>query len=97
MRLPFACGISVAFVVCASVVPGANDAGYVPFLVFMGGGRSPSQRSPCQHAHILAELKLLTTPIGGTVLVAAAFNDGAAWVLLALVLLDCGALPQQGL
>ena len=31
-----------------------------------------------------AELKLLTTAIGETAMAAAAFNDVAAWVLLAL-------------
>jgi len=43
-------------------------------------------------ARILAELKLLTTRVGETAMAAAAFNDVAAWVLLALAV----ALAGQG-
>lgn len=82
ISLPFACGVGVAFVVRAGAVPGADQAGYAPFLVFMGVALSITAFPVL--ARILAELKLLTTPIGETALAAAAFNDVAAWVLLAL-------------
>eukprot|EP00257_Ricinus_communis_P027979 XP_025015393.1 cation/H(+) antiporter 20-like [Ricinus communis] len=41
-------------------------------------------------ARILAELKLLTTQVGETTLAAAAFNNVAAWILLALAIALAG-------
>ncbi|TVU18258.1 hypothetical protein EJB05_34347 [Eragrostis curvula] len=87
ISLPFACGVGVAFVLRAAI-PGADQAGYAPFLVFMGVALSITA-FPVM-ARILAELKLLTTPIGETALAAAAFNDVAAWVLLALAVAISG-------
>ncbi|CAL9159237.1 unnamed protein product [Musa hybrid cultivar] len=81
ISLPFSCGVGVAFVL-RSAVPGADVAGYGPFLVFMGVALSITAFPVL--ARILAELKLLTTPVGETAMAAAAFNDVAAWVLLAL-------------
>ncbi|CAD6273232.1 unnamed protein product [Miscanthus lutarioriparius] len=88
ISLPFACGVGVAFVLRAAI-PGADQAGYAPFLVFMGVALSITA-FPVM-ARILAELKLLTTPIGETALAAAAFNDVAAWVLLALAVAISGS------
>jgi Kef-type K+ transport system membrane component KefB len=88
ISLPFACGVGVAFAL-RRAVPGADQAGYAPFLVFMGVALSITA-FPVM-ARILAELKLLTTPIGETALAAAAFNDVAAWVLLALAVAISGA------
>ncbi|KAL6624807.1 hypothetical protein ACP70R_032128 [Stipagrostis hirtigluma subsp. patula] len=88
ISLPFACGVGVAFVL-RRAVPGADQAGYAPFLVFMGVALSITA-FPVM-ARILAELKLLTTPIGETALAAAAFNDVAAWVLLALAVAISGS------
>ncbi|XP_062230537.1 cation/H(+) antiporter 20-like [Phragmites australis] len=87
ISLPFACGVGVAFVL-RSTIPGADQAGYAPFLVFMGVALSITAFPVL--ARILAELKLLTTPIGETALAAAAFNDVAAWVLLALAVAISG-------
>lgn len=81
ISLPFLCGIGIA-VVLRKEVPGADSAGYLPFLVFMGVSLSITAFPVL--ARILAELKLLTTAIGETAMAAAAFNDVAAWVLLAL-------------
>ncbi|KAF8667163.1 hypothetical protein HU200_053352 [Digitaria exilis] len=87
ISLPFACGVGVAFVL-RRAIPGADQAGYAPFLVFMGVALSITAFPVL--ARILAELKLLTTPIGETALAAAAFNDVAAWVLLALAVAISG-------
>ncbi|KAG8084573.1 hypothetical protein GUJ93_ZPchr0010g10609 [Zizania palustris] len=88
ISLPFACGVGVAFVLRREL-PGAAQAGYAPFLVFMGVALSITAFPVL--ARILAELKLLTTPIGETALAAAAFNDVAAWVLLALAVAISGS------
>jgi hypothetical protein len=55
-------------------VPGVDQAGYASFLVFMGVALYIT--AFLVMAHVLAELKLLTTPIGETAL--------TAWVLLPL-------------
>ncbi|KAK1311743.1 Cation/H(+) antiporter 20 [Acorus calamus] len=81
ITLPFVCGIGVAFVLRSSV-PGADQVGFIQFLVFMGVALSITAFPVL--ARILAELKLLTTPVGEIAMAAAAFNDIAAWVLLAL-------------
>uniref|UniRef100_A0A0D9WHU8 Cation/H+ exchanger transmembrane domain-containing protein n=1 Tax=Leersia perrieri TaxID=77586 RepID=A0A0D9WHU8_9ORYZ len=87
ISLPFGCGVCVAFLL-REHLPGAAESGYVPFLVFMGVALSITAFPVL--ARILAELKLLTTPIGETALAAAAFNDVAAWVLLALAVAISG-------
>uniref|UniRef100_A0A6I9QP34 Cation/H(+) antiporter 20 n=1 Tax=Elaeis guineensis var. tenera TaxID=51953 RepID=A0A6I9QP34_ELAGV len=81
ISLPFVSGVGVAFVLRSSL-PGADSAGYGPFLVFMGVALSITAFPVL--ARILAELKLLTTQVGEIAMAAAAFNDVAAWVLLAL-------------
>jgi Kef-type K+ transport system membrane component KefB len=81
ISLPFACGVGVAFVLRRNI-PGAEAADYAPFLVFMGVSLSITAFPVL--ARILAELKLLTTRLGETAMAAAAFNDVAAWILLAL-------------
>ncbi|XP_020582972.1 LOW QUALITY PROTEIN: cation/H(+) antiporter 20-like [Phalaenopsis equestris] len=81
ISLPFACGVGVAFIL-RNRVSNADQAAYAPFLVFMGVALSITAFPVL--ARILAELNLLTTPLGETALSAAAFNDVAAWVLLAL-------------
>ncbi|WOK93759.1 cation/H(+) antiporter 20-like [Canna indica] len=91
ISLPFACGIGVAFVL-RSAVPGADESGYAPFLVFMGVSLSITAFPVL--ARILAELKLLTAPVGETAMAAAAFNDVAAWVLLALAVALSGSTGE---
>ncbi|KAF5750952.1 cation/H(+) antiporter 20-like [Tripterygium wilfordii] len=87
ISLPFVCGIGVAYVL-RQTVDGADKVGYGQFLVFMGVALSITAFPVL--ARILAELKLLTTQIGETAMAAAAFNDVAAWILLALAVALAG-------
>ncbi|XP_062095666.1 cation/H(+) antiporter 20-like [Humulus lupulus] len=87
ITLPFVCGIGVAFVL-RKTIEGADKVGYAPFLVFMGVSLSITAFPVL--ARILAELKLLTTQLGETAMAAAAFNDLAAWILLALAVALAG-------
>ncbi|RWR76797.1 cation/H+ antiporter 20 [Cinnamomum micranthum f. kanehirae] len=88
ITLPFLCGIFVAFVF-RKTISGAADVAYGPFLVFTGVALSITAFPVL--ARILAELKLLTTSVGETAMAAAAFNDVAAWVLLALAVALSGS------
>lgn len=81
ISLPFICGIGIAFVL-RKTIDGADKAGYGQFLVFMGVALSITAFPVL--ARILAELKLLTTQLGEIAMAAAALNDVAAWILLAL-------------
>ncbi|XWS59791.1 hypothetical protein CRYUN_Cryun08bG0151900 [Craigia yunnanensis] len=87
ISLPFICGIGVAFVI-RKTVDGADKVGYGQFLVFMGVALSITAFPVL--ARILAELKLLTTQVGEIAMAAAAFNDVAAWILLALAVALAG-------
>lgn len=87
ISVPFICGIGVAYVL-RQTVDGADQVGYGQFLVFMGVSLSITAFPVL--ARILAELKLLTTQVGETAMAAAAFNDIAAWVLLALAVALAG-------
>lgn len=87
ISLPFICGIGVA-VILRKTVDGADKAGFPQFLVFMGVALSITAFPVL--ARILAELKLLTTRVGETAMAAAAFNDVAAWILLALAVALAG-------
>ncbi|XP_042478192.1 cation/H(+) antiporter 20-like [Macadamia integrifolia] len=93
ITLPFVCGIGVAYAVRATV-QAAKEAGYLQFFVFMGVSLSITAFPVL--ARILAELKLLTTQVGETALAAAAFNDLAAWVLLALAVALAGNNGSTG-
>jgi len=79
ISLPFAIGIGSSFVLKQSIAKGSDNAA---FLVFMGVALSITAFPVL--ARILAELKLLTTNVGRTAMSAAAINDIAAWILLAL-------------
>ncbi|KAK6943682.1 Cation/H+ exchanger [Dillenia turbinata] len=87
ISLPFLGGVGVAFVL-RKTVEGADKVGYGQFLVFMGVALSITAFPVL--ARILAELKLLTTHVGETAMAAAAFNDVAAWILLALAIALAG-------
>lgn len=87
ISLPFVCGIGVAFVL-RKVIDGADKVGFAQFVVFMGVALSITAFPVL--ARILAELKLLTTHVGQTAMAAAAFNDVAAWILLALAIALAG-------
>lgn len=90
ISLPFICGIGVA-IVLRKTIDGADKVGFGQFLVFMGVALSITAFPVL--ARILAELKLLTTQIGETAMAAAAFNDVAAWILLALAIALAGNGP----
>lgn len=93
ISLPFVGGAAVA-VVLRRTIEGADRAGYGPFLVFMGVSLSITAFPVL--ARILAELKLLTTRVGETAMAAAAFNDVAAWILLALAVALAGSGMEGG-
>lgn len=81
ITLPFAFGIGTSLVFRATVSAEVSQA---PFLVFMGVALSITAFPVL--ARILAELKLLTTDVGRMAMSAAAVNDVAAWILLALAI-----------
>ncbi|XAR55106.1 hypothetical protein NMG60_11030501 [Bertholletia excelsa] len=86
ITLPFALGIGSSFALQATI---SKDVSKAPFLVFMGVALSITAFPVL--ARILAELKLLTTDIGRVALSAAAVNDVAAWILLALAVALSGS------
>ncbi|KAG0480009.1 hypothetical protein HPP92_010867 [Vanilla planifolia] len=81
ISLPFVLGIGTSFVLHSTVNTGVSEG---TFLVFMGVALSITAFPVL--ARILAELKLLTTDVGRMAMSAAAVNDVAAWVLLALAI-----------
>ncbi|XP_065864475.1 cation/H(+) antiporter 18-like isoform X1 [Euphorbia lathyris] len=86
ISLPFAIGIGVSYVLQNTISQGVKLA---PFLVFMGVALSITAFPVL--ARILAELKLLTTDVGRIAMSAAAVNDIAAWILLALAIALSGS------
>uniref|UniRef100_A0A1J3GTE2 Cation/H(+) antiporter 20 n=1 Tax=Noccaea caerulescens TaxID=107243 RepID=A0A1J3GTE2_NOCCA len=94
ITLPFLGGVGVAFVIRNTLYTAADKPGYVEFLVFMGVALSITAFPVL--ARILAELRLLTTQIGETAMAAAAFNDVAAWILLALAVALAGNGGESG-
>lgn len=87
ISLPFLFGAGVTFFL-RNAVRGEDRVGYAQLLVFMGVALSITAFPVL--ARILAELKLLTTQVGETAMAAAAFNDVAAWILLALAVALAG-------
>lgn len=81
ISLPFAMGIGTSFILRLTI---SKDVNSTAFLVFMGVALSITAFPVL--ARILAELKLLTTDIGRMAMSAAAVNDVAAWILLALAI-----------
>ncbi|XP_047328606.1 cation/H(+) antiporter 18-like [Impatiens glandulifera] len=81
ISLPFGLGVGTSFVLRATISKGVSQG---PFLVFMGVALSITAFPVL--ARILAELKLLTTEVGRIAMSAAAVNDVAAWILLALAI-----------
>lgn len=86
ISVPFVLGIGTSFVLRATISKGADP---IPFLVFMGVALSITAFPVL--ARILAELKLLTTDVGRIAMSAAAVNDVAAWILLALAIALSGS------
>ncbi|MED6173425.1 hypothetical protein PIB30_059187 [Stylosanthes scabra] len=87
ISLPFLLAMGVTFLLQKAIHFGAGHS-YLQHLMFMGVSLSITAFPVL--ARILAELKLLTTQIGETAMAAAAFNDIAAWVLLALAVALAG-------
>ncbi|PIN13278.1 putative K+/H+-antiporter [Handroanthus impetiginosus] len=81
ISLPFTLGVGTSFVLKTTISKGVSQG---PFLVFMGVALSITAFPVL--ARILAELKLLTTDVGRMAMSAAAVNDVAAWILLALAI-----------
>ncbi|XP_071719997.1 cation/H(+) antiporter 20-like [Rutidosis leptorrhynchoides] len=92
--LPFIFGIGITFLLRKTIV-GADKVGFAQCLLFMGVSLSITAFPVL--ARILAELKLLTTQVGETAMAAAAFNDIAAWVLLALAVALAGGSHKSPL
>ncbi|KAK7396504.1 hypothetical protein VNO78_17555 [Psophocarpus tetragonolobus] len=88
--LPFVFAVGVTFLLQRAIRSENHNIGYLQHFVFLGVSLSITAFPVL--ARILAELKLLTTRVGETAMAAAAFNDVAAWVLLALAV----ALAGQG-
>ncbi|KAL8157849.1 cation/H(+) antiporter 19-like [Apium graveolens] len=84
--LPFVIGIGTSFILLSNISKGAKEA---PFIVFIGVSLSITAFPVL--ARILAELKLLTTDVGRIAMSAAAVNDVAAWILLALAIALSGS------
>ncbi|RID61621.1 hypothetical protein BRARA_E00755 [Brassica rapa] len=91
--LPFALGAAISLFLRTAVEEDHGSAGYWQFLLFIGVALSITAFPVL--ASILAELKLLTTSVGQTALAAAAFNDIAAWILLALAVSLPGSHDHQ--
>ncbi|KAJ1415128.1 Sodium/solute symporter superfamily [Sesbania bispinosa] len=86
ITLPFVLGIGTSLALRATISKDVNPAS---FLVFMGVSLSITAFPVL--ARILAELKLLTTDVGRMAMSAAAVNDIAAWILLALAIALSGS------
>ncbi|KAH7550190.1 hypothetical protein ACOSP7_024603 [Xanthoceras sorbifolium] len=86
ISLPFVLGIGTSFALRSTISKGVDKA---PFLIFMGVAFSITAFPVL--ARILAELKLLTTDVGRMAMSAAAVNDVAAWILLALAIALSGS------
>ncbi|KDO76396.1 hypothetical protein CISIN_1g0036452mg, partial [Citrus sinensis] len=86
ISLPFALGIGSSFLLRETISKGVDSTS---FLVFMGVALSITAFPVL--ARILAELKLLTADVGRMAMSAAAVNDVAAWILLALAVALSGS------
>ncbi|XWS55686.1 hypothetical protein CRYUN_Cryun09bG0022200 [Craigia yunnanensis] len=87
MSLPFIFGAGLSFFL-RKAVNGEDKVGYGQYILFLGVSFSITAFPVL--ARILAELKLLTIHVGQTAVAAAAFNDVAAWILLALAVALAG-------
>ncbi|KAK8916892.1 Cation/H(+) antiporter 19 [Platanthera zijinensis] len=86
ISIPFILGIGTSVVLRRTISRGVREP---PFLVFMGVALSITAFPVL--ARILAELKLLTTDLGRMAMSAAAVNDVAAWILLAIAIALSGS------
>ncbi|RDX87387.1 Cation/H(+) antiporter 19, partial [Mucuna pruriens] len=86
ITFPFILGIGTSYALRATI---SKNVDPTSFLVFMGVALSITAFPVL--ARILAELKLLTTDVGRMAMSAAAVNDVAAWILLALAIALSGS------
>ncbi|KAI5083975.1 hypothetical protein GOP47_0000144 [Adiantum capillus-veneris] len=86
ITLPFVAGVGVSIILHQTI---SSDSKFAPFLVFMGVALSITAFPVL--ARILAERRLLMTDVGQMAMSAAAVNDVAAWVLLALAVALSGS------
>lgn len=85
--LPFALGVAVSVIIHRCILahdPATAHVAPTTLAAFIGVSMSITAFPVL--ARILAESKLLHSPIGRLVLSAAAFNDGVAWIMLAVTL-----------
>jgi len=81
ISLPFVLAIGTSYALRASI---SRNVDPTPFLIFMSVAFSITAFPVL--AHILVELKLLTTDVDRIAMSAAAVNDVAKWILLALAI-----------
>ncbi|XP_021891980.1 cation/H(+) antiporter 20-like [Carica papaya] len=81
ISLPFLFGAAFSLLL-RKVINGEDRVEYGQYIIFIGISFSITAFPVL--ACILAELKLINTQVGQTAMAAAAFNDVAAWILLAL-------------
>ncbi|KAA0044870.1 hypothetical protein IC582_016951 [Cucumis melo] len=81
ITLPLLLGVGTSYVLRSTISKGVSGP---PFLIFIAVALSITAFPVL--ARILAELKLLTTNLGRIAMSAAAVNDVAAWILLALAI-----------
>lgn len=93
--LPFIFGVGVTFLLIKVLKGKDNKGEYGQFLMFLGVSLSITAFPVL--ARILVELRLLTTEVGQTAMAAAAFNDVAAWILLALAVALAGEAHKSPL
>lgn len=93
--MPFLFSAGLAFLLRKAVKRDGHKPDYGEFLLFMGVSLSITAFPVL--ARILAELRLLTTEVGQTAMAAAAFNDMAAWILLALAVALAGGAHKSPL
>ncbi|KAJ4752158.1 Cation/H(+) antiporter 19 [Rhynchospora pubera] len=86
IQVPFMLSIGTSLVLRSTIIKGARQG---PLDVFIGVALSITAFPVL--ARILAELKLLTTELGRLAMSAAALNDVAAWILLALAIALSGS------
>ncbi|KAK7312146.1 hypothetical protein VNO77_35795 [Canavalia gladiata] len=86
ITFPFVLGIGTSYALRATISKNVDPSS---FFVFMGVALSITAFPVL--ARILAELKLLTTDVGRMAMSAAAVNDVAAWILLALAIALSGS------
>lgn len=79
MVVPFGLGAAVSWGIYRNLLVEQKDIPFTSFLLFTGCAMSITAFPVL--ARILAEFKLLTTPVGLMTITAAALNDATAWLV----------------